>query len=201
MKLEDVRNSFRQNVIPDDMEHISSIDLLSRNNKGRPLHSKLAAIIFRLLEAKIPEFKRENFNSIQVNYNAPMKKHTDDINIEHSFCFSFGDHSKGELIIYEPLENGGERKIIRNVFKKVLKYDGNVPHSVEAAGPGADGKTERYSVVVYRRDMGTEDNQNAFNIENEKRIEISKRRHARKASTANWPPMPKPGLDARVQGE
>ena len=25
MKLEDVRNSFRQNVIPDDMEHISSI--------------------------------------------------------------------------------------------------------------------------------------------------------------------------------
>ena len=32
MKLEDVRNSFRQNVIPDDMEHISSIDLLSRNN-------------------------------------------------------------------------------------------------------------------------------------------------------------------------
>ena len=43
MKLEDVRNSFRQNVIPDDMEHISSIDLLSRNNKGRPLHSKLAA--------------------------------------------------------------------------------------------------------------------------------------------------------------
>ena len=29
MKLEDVRNSFRQNVIPDDMEHISSIDLLS----------------------------------------------------------------------------------------------------------------------------------------------------------------------------
>ena len=75
MKLEDVRNSFRQNVIPDDMEHISSIDLLSRNNKGRPLHSKLAAIIFRLLEAKIPEFKRENFNSIQINYNAPMKKH------------------------------------------------------------------------------------------------------------------------------
>ena len=58
------------------MEHISSIDLLSRNNKGRPLHSKLAAIIFRLLEAKIPEFKRENFNSIQVNYNAPMKKHS-----------------------------------------------------------------------------------------------------------------------------
>ena len=124
MKLEDVRNSFRQNVIPDDMEHISSIDLLSRNNKGRPLHSKLAAIIFRLLEAKIPEFKRENSNSIQINYNAPMKKHTDDINIEHSFCFSFGDHSKGELIIYEPLENGGERKIIRKVFKKVLKYEG-----------------------------------------------------------------------------
>ena len=67
-----------------------------------------------------------------------MKKHRDDINIGHSICFSFGDHSKGELIIYEPLENGGERKIIRNVFKKVLKYDGNVPHSVEAAGPGAD---------------------------------------------------------------
>ena len=35
-----------------------------------------------------------------------------------------GDHSKGELIIYEPLENGGERKIIRKVFKKVLKYEG-----------------------------------------------------------------------------
>ena len=108
-----------------------------------------------MLEAKIPEFKRENFNSIQINYNAPMKKHRDhdDINIGHSFCFSFGDHSKGELIIYEPLENGGERKIIRNVFKKVLKYDGNVPHSVEAAGPGADGKAERYSAVMYRRGM------------------------------------------------
>ena len=46
--------------------------------------------------------------------------------------------------------------------------------NVEVAGPGADGKTERYSVVVYRRDMATEGNQNAFNIENEKRIEVSR---------------------------
>ena len=49
-------------------------------------------------------------------------------------------------------------------------HDGNVPHSVEAAGPGADGRTERYSVVVYRRDMATEGNQNAFNIEKAKRM-------------------------------
>ena len=40
-----------------------------------------------------------------------------------------------------------------DIFKKVLKYDGNVPHSVEAAGPGADGKAERYSAVMYRRGM------------------------------------------------
>ena len=64
-----------------------------------------------------------------------------------------------------------------------------------AVPTGTDGKTVRYSAVVYRRNMGTEDSQNAFNVKKATRIEISKRRHARlgKAPTANWPPMPKPG--------
>ena len=55
------------------------------------------------------------------------------------------------MLIGEPESNVAHRS--GDIFKKVLKYDGNVPHSVEAAGPGADGKAERYSAVMYRRGM------------------------------------------------
>ena len=70
-----------------------------------------------------------------------------------------------------------------------------------AVSTGTDGKTVRYSAVVYRRNMGTEDSQNVFNVKKATRIEISKRRHAQlgKAPTANWPPMPKPGSHVHIQ--
>ena len=150
MDLDQVRSKQRPNVLIDGAQHVSSIDLLSRRNRYRTKHARLACMILSLLAAKLPDFNPFDYNGVQINYNAPMRRHTDDNNIGKSYCFTFGDHSGGELVIYEPGENGREHIVVRNNHRNILQYDGRVPHSVQAPGPGQRGETHRYGVVVYR---------------------------------------------------
>ncbi len=102
MQLDQVKNRQRQNVLIDGEEHVRSIDLLSRRNRHRPKHAKLAGMILSILATKLPHFNAFEYNGVQINYNAPMRRHTDDNNLRSSYCFTFGDHSDGELVIYEP---------------------------------------------------------------------------------------------------
>ena len=95
-----------------------------------------------ILKSKIPGYANEPGKlSIQCNYNQPMNKHVDKINLGPSYIFAVGDYSDGELQIYD-----NDQPIDYDIRSKIWKFDGQTPHGVARIGSGI-----RISFVVYRR--------------------------------------------------